>query len=315
MRVQISNSSSFGVIVESEIIGHGVVQFFCPCASDSTMREYKYELKTPNPNYHGLVYTSTEKTFDPAQHGYAVLIIHDPLCLGGQVDTLGYKALIFGSGMKVRPAKSMTLDDTYGRGMHVSGGAADVPEGLVFNLNQAKNWNGSLTKFGTGVLGMKSDIIRYSGASQSQTIPADGTKNLLNVAEGWLMPNNADGCNGLALTFADDAGIRLNADATDADLVKYGLRLTKLAENQQPVTAGETLKVSFCGAKLTCEKTLGVVTVGDKTTAEALCAKMKGVRSADWSSISAKFSVRENADSTWTVAVTVAPRGAMIFLK
>ena len=315
LKVQISNSSSFGMIFESEIIGHGVVQAVNPCATDSTMREYKVELKTPNPDYHGLVYTASSKTFDPAQHGYMALVIHDPLCLGGQVDSLGYKALIFGSGVKIRPAKSMTLDNTYGRGMYVSGGAVDVPDGLVFNLNQPKNWNGSLTKFGTGVLGMKSDIIRYSGGSQTQTIPADGTKNLLNVAEGWLMPNNVEACNGLALTFADGAGIRLNADTTDENLKAYGLRLTKLAANQQPVTAGETLKVSFTGAPLQEATTLGVLTVGDQATAEALCAKMKGVRSADWSSISAKFEVRENADSTWTVAVTVAPRGAMIFLK
>ena len=191
----------------------------------------------------------------------------------------------------------------------------DVQDGLVFNLNQVKNWNGSLTKFGTGVLGVKSDIIRYSGGSQTQVIPADGTKNLLNVAEGWLMPNNVEACNGLALTFADDAGIRLNADTTDEDLKTYGLRLTKLAANQQPVTAGDVLKVSFGGAPLGDQKTLGVVTVGDQATANALCAKMKGVRSADWPSISADFSVRENADSTWTVSVTVAPRGAMVFLR
>jgi len=146
---------------------------------------------------------------------------------------------------------------------------------------------------------------------------ADGKWNALNIAEGWLKPMATNGCDGLAVTFGDGAGFRLDRGRTADDPVKqYGCYNVHWATPFATATANAPIPVAYDGPAVESLEEIAVATVADHATAEALkdrlvYARTRGTRE----SYRVVFSVRDNADGTATVCSTVFRRGFTVSFR
>ena len=96
----------------------------------------------------------------------------------------------------------------------------------ILTITDTFSVTGTLTKNGGGVLAFCGTALAGAGAS-------------LNVAEGGLRVDAAYAVDGIPISFADGTAYVRDCDATDADLVQYGLY------NEAAVTAAGTLNVDI----------------------------------------------------------------------
>jgi autotransporter-associated beta strand protein len=118
----------------------------------------------------------------------------------------------------------------------------NVTNNLTLTILRPLNVNGNLVKEGAGTLAL-GGTLTFNGETQSAT-PTAG-QNLLTVRGGAIMPLATNAFDGLAITFTNNASIKLDATTADADLLGYGIVNVKettapiaLAANQAsiPVT-------------------------------------------------------------------------------
>jgi len=96
----------------------------------------------------------------------------------------------------------------------------------VLTITDAFSVTGTLTKNGGGALAFGGSALAGAGAA-------------LNIAEGGLRADAARAFDGIPISFADGTAYVRDCDATDADLVQYGLY------NEAAVTAAGTLNVDI----------------------------------------------------------------------
>ena len=125
----------------------------------------------------------------------------------------------------VQAENSMTVDDA-NRGWTVTRGTLRQVEGATFTLLSPLTVTGALSKDGAGTLAL-------GGA-----VSADGKP--LQVDEGFVQPVNVTSYAGFDVTFADGAGIALDAALSDTDLIAKGLVVKSVA-----LAEGGRLKVEL----------------------------------------------------------------------
>ena len=194
-----------------------------------------------------------------------------------------------------------------------------VKDGVEFGLCHRYTWSGTVQKTGGGTLGLGGKLLFLgSGTSVRQTTPPDsGTVNVLVIAEGWLKPLATNGCDGLAVTFGDGAGFRLNRGLAADDPVKqYGLYDVKWATPFSTKTANAPISVAYDGAAENGIEEIAVATVADHATAVALKDRLVYVRTDNvQKGVAVEFSVRDNADGTATVCSTLSRKGLTLVFR
>jgi len=150
----------------------------------------------------------------------AICFAH-PEALGGALPTFTYDALsMFSSYNGIKPMTSMTYA-VPNRGLYLFEPENFIctPEGVDFTfLNQIRSRKG-FRKTGPGTLALGGDYVFGSGG----TTAPNGTNNRLSIEAGYLRAVTTNSYEKLLLSFADGAGIAVNAHPADADVAAYGL--------------------------------------------------------------------------------------------
>ena len=116
--------------------------------------------------------------------------------------------------------------------------------------------------------------------------------------------------NDLAFTFGDGAGIRLTCGIAADDPVKtYGIYDVKWATPIATTSANATIPVAFDGERPERDEAVGVVTVRDRATADALVGRFAWSKTENLKGSRVTFAVRDNDDDTATVVATVERQG------
>ena len=236
--------------VESEVEGGGTIKCASYPAGDYNNDRAFYEFTALNTNFTGKIsLTMTYK--DYATAGITVpnwnqrtrLFVYDERNLGGWRDTFAYDALYLDHYSELFPLNDVTFTDGWNRGIAIGDiGRMNVTNNLTLTILRPLNVNGNLVKEGAGTLAL-GGTLTFNGETQSAT-PTAG-QNLLTVRGGAIMPLATNAFDGLAITFTNNASIKLDATTADADLLGYGIVNVKettapiaLAANQAsiPVT-------------------------------------------------------------------------------
>ena len=126
--------------------------------------------------------------------------------LGGACPSFAYDALTLTNGSAILPMRDIVLEEP-SRGLFVSiAGTIDVPEGVSMDVKSVVTYNGVLAKKGAGVLSL-SEKPRFADGSEDSA-PQEGL-NVLEVSEGAVKALAGEALNGLAVTFAEGAELRL----------------------------------------------------------------------------------------------------------
>ena len=173
----------------------------------------------------------------------------------------------------------------------------NVTNNLTLSILRPLNVNGNLVKDGAGTLAL-GGTLTFNGATQSATPTAN--KNLLTVRGGSIKPLSAHAFDGLAITFTNNASIKLDANTASADLLNYGIVNVKettapfaLAANQSVVPV--TVTPPENGTKF---YSIAVCTVTDAVAAN-LPEEKFDVRNTS-NRRAPKFEKRSNGDGTVT---------------
>lgn len=249
--------------------------------------------------------------FDDEVHN-VTLFIEDERNLGGQLESFTYDAFRIADQNILAVTNDVTLSATQNRGILIENDARfNVTSQTTLAVNRQITFNGRLKKEGEGTLALGATPKFTNGTSDMPV----ANSNQLNVAAGAIQPLAATAFDGLAVAFAENTAIVLAADATDADLVAYGMKNTKW---ETPFSWPEGLvdvKFTLSGGDWSrFPKTqLGVLTVADETLAQAARAKLHAVYPQK--NLGATFSIRNNADGTATVVATLSQTGCMVIFR
>lgn len=165
--------------------------------------------------------------------------------LGAPLAEFDPTALVLKRLARLYCAGSVTFDDTT-RGVYIgedgsriganasdsfmtgADGAISVEEGHTVKILSQITLNGRLHKIGKGTLALGGDL-KFGRADAIQDTPIADSNNC-EVAEGYVKPLSADSFNGMRMTFAEGAGIRIDVNPENEDLRRYGLRNAKTSE-------------------------------------------------------------------------------------
>jgi len=301
--------------IESEIEGNCDIQFVWQ--NNLRHSANPMQLGNLNTNFTARVRLPYGNYNDNPDHRVWVNIT-DPRNFGGPMPSMDEWGLITSRAFVLAPTQSMVFTEST-RAATFQGACFHVKEGVEFGLCHRYTWSGTVQKTGDGTLGLGGKLLFLaSGAAARTTLPsADGKWNALNIAEGWLKPLATNGCDGLAVTFGDGAGFRLDRGRAADDPVKqYGCYNVHWATPFATATANAPIPVAYDGPAVESLEEIAVATVADHATAEALkdrlvYARTRGTRE----SYRVVFSVRDNADGTATVCSTVFRRGFTVSFR
>lgn len=300
--------------IDSELVGNWDLMF--RHGYDAVYHEKNpFRLGGLNTNFLGRILTGTTYGgWNPAHHAY-VFEVRDPRNLGGTLPSVEYSALRLTEAVRLRPTVSMSFNDVT-RGVAIMRATTiAVPEGTETDFRQPCTWQGELVKEGSGTLGLGGELWFFTD-SRSKEPPANGLTNRLSVAEGWVKPLAKESCDGLAFTFGDGAGIRLTCGLEADDPVKtYGIYDVRWATPIATASANATIPVAFDGPRPERDEAVGVVTVRDRATADALVGRFTWAKTENLKGTRVTFAVRDNADGTATVVATVERTGLLLILK
>ena len=225
--------------VESEVEGGGTIKCASYPAGDYNNDRAFYEFTALNTNFTGKIsLTMTYK--DYATAGITVpnwnqrtrLFVYDERNLGGWRDTFAYDALYLDHYSELFPLNDVTFTDGWNRGIAIGDiGRMNVTNNLTLTILRPLNVNGNLVKEGAGTLAL-GGTLTFGGETQSTT-PTAG-QNLLTVKGGSIKPLAAHAFDGFAITFTNNASIKLDATTADADLLNYGI--VDVKETTAPIT-------------------------------------------------------------------------------
>ena len=301
--------------IESEIEGNCDIQFFWQTAVRHSANPMR--LGNLNTNFTGRV---------RLPHGdwngnsdYRVWVnITDPRNFGGPLPSVDEWGLITSRAFVLAPTQSMTFTDST-RAATFQSACFHVKEGVEFGLCHRYTWSGTVQKTGGGTLGLGGRLLFLGDGwtSRQTTPPTSGLYNALEIAEGWLKPLSTNGCDGLAVTFGDGAGFRLNCGrAADDPVKRYGCYDVQWATPFSTKTANAPISVAFDGVIPEDGEELAVATVANHATAVDLKDRLVWVRTdAAQKNYKVSFSVRDNADGTATVSSTLCRKGFVVTVR
>ena len=305
--------------VESEVTGGGNIYCCTQLAGNYELDRGFHEFTALNTNFTGKITVSMPyETTKYAASGIIVpnwtqrtrLFVYDERNLGGRRDTFAYDALYLEHYSDLFPLNDVTFTDGWNRGIAIGDvGRMHVTNGLTLTILRPLNVKGNLIKEGAGTLAL-GGTLTFGGAAQSAT-PTSG-QNLLTVMGGSVKPLAAHALDGLAITFTNNASIKLDATTADADLLNYGIVDVKeqaapiaLAANQAsiPVTVNppdgipSRFTVAICTIGATPAASLDVTAFSVANTAHHRCRHVEK---------------RTNPDGTVTYLATFVSKGFAI---
>lgn len=232
--------------------------------------------------------------------------------LGGAMPAFAHDGVTLGYGTagacaKIEPLSSLTIDEPT-RGLFVTNCIeVAVDADVAFTVKSPMTYFGELRKSGAGTLVLASKA-RFVDGNEA-TDPLDGA-NVLKIAEGALKVADADALNGLAVTFAPDTSLHLDAVA-EGDLATYGVKMTRTRSSLAPSSAGEKIRVVLDIAE-GAGFSRNIATFATEAEAEA-CAAWMDVR-LPVSGYLASLSVVPNG-GFYTVKGDVFRSGIMIIVR
>lgn len=305
--------------VETEVMGGGDMYCTSMLSSDYTLDRGYHEFIALNTNFTGKITVSMPyETTKYASSGIIVpnwnqrtrLFVYDERNLGGRRDTFAYDALYLEHYSDLFPLNDVTFTDDWNRGIAIGDiGRMHVMNGLTLTILRPLNVNGHLVKEGAGTLAL-GGTLTFGGEAQAD-VPTSGM-NLLTVKGGSIKPLAAHAFDGLAITFTNNASIKLDATTSDADLLNYGIIDVKetaapitLAANQTtiPVTVTppdgypSSFTVAICTIEATPADSLPVTAFSVANTAHHRCPRVEK---------------RTNGDGTVTYLAPFFSKGFMI---
>ena len=313
--------------IESDLIGGGdmTVQTI-NYAGDYKNDKGFVEFAACNTNFTGKVKVSTaDNTTKYANLGIVVpnweqrvsLFVSDERNLGGARDEFAWDALYLDQYSDLCPLNDVTFTDGWNRGIAIGNiGRINVPSNLTLTVWRPLNVNGNLVKEGNGTLAL-GGTLTFGGAAQSAT-PTAGA-NLLTAMGGFVKPLATNAFDGLAITFTNNAALKVDGAPADAGLLKYGLVNVKeatapivLAPNQ--ATLPVTVDFGAATEPPAVQWTVGLVTLAT-AKAEALKPQMVLSNPAPFTNWRGTLGLVDNGDGTSTIVVNYKTVGLTILFR
>ena len=313
--------------VEAEVEGDGDIKATTINNSSSYLNDAGvHEFAALNTNFLGKVkVTAVDNTTKYADLGIVVpnwqqhvrLFVSDERNLGGARDTFAWDALYIDQYSELVPLNDVAFTDGWNRGVAIGNiGRMNVTNGLTLAIRRPLNVNGNLVKDGGGTLAL-GGTLTFGGSAQSAT-PTAGA-NLLTVMGGFVKPLATNAFDGLAITFTNNAALKLDGMSADAGLLKYGLVDTKettapiaLAPNQ--ATLPVTVDFGAAAEPPAVQWTVGLVTL-ETAKAEALKPQMALSNPAPFKNWRGTLGLVANGNGTSTVVVNYKTAGMMILFR
>lgn len=283
--------------IESELVGGGAINCGTFAAGDYRNDRSFYEFTALNTNFTGKINVSMPyETTKYASSGIIVpnwnqrtrLFVYDERNLGGRRDTFACDALYIDHYSELFTLNDVTFTDGWNRGIAIGDiGRMNVTNSLTLTILRPLNVNGNLVKEGAGTLAL-GGTLTFGGEAQAD-VPTSGM-NLLTVKGGSIKPLAAHAFDGLAITFTNNASIKLDATTSDADLLNFGIIDVKetaapitLAANQTtiPVTVTppdgypSSFTVAICTIGATPAANLPVTAFSVANTAHHRCPRVE----------------------------------------
>ena len=243
-KVVVGGRNSHAVVLSGEISGSGKLDIRWDGAQS---RPFGVDIKGTNTNFSGSVYVfSHDGSYNSEGTDQAIrLEFHDARNLGGAYsDADSWKAFQVAGYSYVKCSGDITLSEPT-RGLFVDRGARFyVPTGKTLEIDYQMTYGGEFMKLGPGdvVLGCAAPGFATNGVPAE--LPLAGT-NVLTIAEGALRVAATNAVNGLAVKFADGAGLVVDPCPSDADLQTYGAINTRWSVPFTGAAAGEAIPVTF----------------------------------------------------------------------
>lgn len=313
--------------IESDLIGGGdmTVQTI-NYAGDYKNDKGFVEFAACNTNFTGKVKVSTaDNTTKYANLGIVVpnweqrvcLFVSDERNLGGRRDEFAWDALYLDQYSDLCPLNDVTFTDGWNRGIAIGNiGRMHVTNGLTLAIWRPLNVNGNLVKEGNGTLALGGPLT-FGGAAQSAT-PTTGA-NLLTAMGGFVKPLATNAFDGLAITFTNNAALKVDGAPADAGLLKYGLVNVKeatapitLAPNQASLPV--TVDFGVATEPPAVQWAVGLVTL-ETAKAEALKPQMVLSNPAPFKNWHGTLGLVENGDGTSTIVVNYKTVGMTILFR
>ena len=245
------------------------------------------------------------------------LFVSDERNLGGARDEFAWDALLIEQYSDLWPLNDVTFTDGWNRGIAIGNiGRMHVTNGLTLAIWRPLNVNGNLVKEGGGTLALGGPLT-FGGSSQSAT-PTAGA-NLLTAMGGFVKPLATNAFDGLAITFTNNAALKLDGMSADAGLLKYGLVNVKeatapvaLAPNQAKLPV--TVDFGAATEPPAVQWTVGLVTL-ETTKAEALKPQMVLSNPAPFKNWRGTLGLVDNGDGTSTIVANYKTVGMTILFR
>ena len=276
-----------------------------------------------NTNFVGRVKIGCEGYENPTDNSYSAnederieVTVGDGRALGGELPSFVF------DGIRIRDWALLDVTNTTefvaaNRGIFVDWiGCVGVKDGCVATFRAPFTFGGRLQKEGAGTISFGGTDAKFAvGTTDNYTLvdePIAGT-NELYVKEGFVEVAAVDALNGVAITFAKGAGIKVDYASTD-DVRTYGLRNTKWATPVAFDADVDTISVVMenLPEEVTGEQTFGVMTV-PADQADVIKGKLVFNRNGR-KNFGGKFGKVENGDVA-TITLTVAPRGLVLVVR
>ena len=195
-----------GLDVTADITGDGVAILR---GNNVTAGMHRMGLHGDNSGYVGQIVVATENNGTVANRLLTTRLgFSAPENLGGEPDVFRYNAIKTQNNSFLYPEATMTLETT-NRGIDISSGGFDVPEGVTFTVKAPIRQESSAYKLGGGVLALGGTICW--GSDGATTKAAYGQRTV--VEEGGIMAASDIGVKDMYLIMSNDTAIVLSPGA------------------------------------------------------------------------------------------------------
>ena len=195
-----------GLDVTADITGDGVAILR---GANVTAGMHRMGVHGDNSGYVGQIVVATENNGTVANRRLTTRLgFSAPENLGGEPDVFRYNAIKTQNHSFLYPEATMTLETT-NRGIDISSGGFDVPEGVTFTVKAPIRQESSAYKLGGGVLALGGTICW--GSDGATTKAGNGQRTV--VEEGGIMAASDVGVKDMYLVMSNETAIVLSPGA------------------------------------------------------------------------------------------------------